>query len=107
MKAPPSGKPEGAMVVSRKGRAAYLGMLTPLPVAPPPVGIVRSLRKIEVPLRWVDAFSRWFCTCGSRLGAFGVWFGGGGGSGVDCWTTAGALGAARHIGGLPSTRACH
>lgn len=31
------------MLVSRKGRAAYLGMLTPLPVEPPPVGRV-SLR---------------------------------------------------------------
>lgn len=80
---------------------AYLGMFTPLPVDPPPTGIVRSLRKIEVPLRWVDAFSRWFLDWGSRSGAFGVWFGGGGGSGADCWTTAGALGAERHIDGFP------
>lgn len=71
----------------------------PEPTDGVPVGIVRSFRKIEVPLRAAEDASREFRDWGSISGAVGVLLGGGGGGEGACCTTGAGCDGVRHIDG--------
>lgn len=77
-------------------------MLKPVPTgpAPPPVGMLRSFLKIDVPFLFAEALDRSLLASitaglGSRAGAGG----GGAGTGVGAWAE--TEGWARHIGEVP------